>query len=203
MSRAITLVSALSLLLPLSLVTPAPVAAQARDTTHHPRVELLVTTGRFMPTGAQRDAVVSGDHTAAQLSLHARSHLALHTTLGWTRSHAVQAGMRAADAPRLDVVMLDAGAEWRGSRALSPRFSLNPFAGAGAGVRHYTGRTLAAHRRYDPAAYVSAGAEVGTTRVRLRVDVRDYVSASSRLSPGVRHTHHDVLVLAGLRLIRR
>ena len=195
----------------LSVVVAPLLSLSAQDTStpnaapQPARWELLMTSGRFMPTGSQREALEAGNHSGAQITFAPRRHLALHSTLGWTRSHDVRGET---SAPRLDVVSLDVGGEWRAARWLTTEIvSVSPFAGAGAGARAFTGRTMDGDARTAPTAYASAGAEVGTRRVRVRIEARNYVSASP-LGVGARGTdsrsaHNDVLALVGLRYSRR
>lgn len=185
----------------VALSSATVVRAQGASAANTPpaRWELLMTSGRFMPTGVQRDALEAGSHSGMQLTFAPRQHLALHSTLGWTRSHDVRASLT----PRLDVVTLDMGAEWRAARWLtSERVTVSPFAGGGAGARGYNGRTMDGDARIAPSAYASAGAEVGTRRVRVRIEARDYLSASTLVGES-RRAHHDVLALVGLRYARR
>lgn len=185
-------------------VLVAPLASLAAQDVHPQpaRWELLMTSGRFMPTGLQREALEAGNHSGAQVTFAARRHLALHSTLGWTRSHDVR-NAGTSSTPRLDVVSLDLGAEWRAARWLTTEgVSVSPFAGAGAGARMFNGRTMDGDARTAPTAYASAGAEVGTRRVRVRMEARNYLSASA-LATDTRRAHHDVLALVGLRYSRR
>jgi len=138
--------------------------------------------------------------TAVQLSYVARPALALTATLGWARTRDIAA----ANDPKLDVFTYDAGAELRAPRwGAGKAVTFMPFAGVGAGARSYDYRSLDADATHDLAAYASAGGEVGVGRIRLRVDVRDYVSGFRPLGgAGAADTRNDVVVMAGLRLVR-
>jgi hypothetical protein len=54
------------------------------------------------------------------------------------------------------------------------------------------------------AGYVSAGGEIGSQRVRVGVSVRNYVSGFEALDgSGSRRTRHDVVIVPGLRIVRK
>ncbi|HVZ47503.1 MAG TPA: hypothetical protein VG916_01855 [Gemmatimonadaceae bacterium] len=174
----------------------------AQDTTAAaPRWEVLVSSGRFVPAGALRESLDAGDHTGAQIAYVARPGLALNATLGWTRTH----DLASADAARLSVVMLDVGAELRTARWLrADGVTVSPFAGAGVGARRFVGNTVEAGARYNPAAYVGAGGEIGTRRVRVRLEAREYLSSFRALDGrGAPGAGNDLVVMAGLRMVRR
>ena len=78
-----TIIGALSAV--FTLTTAARTVA-AQDTTSEPRWEFLVSSGRMVPTGAQRNAIKSGNATTAQLWYMLRPTVALTANAGWTRS---------------------------------------------------------------------------------------------------------------------
>lgn len=178
--------------------TTQTVAAQ---TTPAKKWEFLVSSGSIVPTGAQRDAIKRGNLTLAQLSYVVRPAIALTASLGWARSRDVAS----AGDPKLDVFTYDLGAEVRAPRVLAGKgVSFRPFAGAGAGARSYNYRSLDVDATHNVAAYGSAGGELGIGRVRLRLEVRDYVTGFKPLDGvGTASTRNDVVVMAGLRFVRR
>lgn len=186
-SRSLVTSITLTLLAATSTAAKGQVAPEWK-----PGWELVVPAGRLIPTGAQRDAIERGGMNAVQLSYVARPTLALTSTLGWARSRDVAAPNH----PKVDVLLLDVGAEARAPRWLAHgSWSLGPFAGLGAGVRSYN------HRAQDSmthgvAAFGGAGAELGYRRVRLRVEARDYVSGRDGL-------RNDVVTMFGLRIASR
>lgn len=188
-----------------TLVSASRLAAQAageRATpSQPPRWELRVPTGTVVPTGAERAALKRGNLTAAQLAYVVRPAFAVTATLGWARSR----DLATPGDPKLDVFTYDVGAEaraprWRQGHAVT----FAPFAGVGAGGRSYDYRSLDVDATHNLAAYGAAGGELGVRRVRLRLEARDYV-AGFRPLDGARGatTRNDVVVMAGLRYVRR
>lgn len=193
---------ALGILGALASLSAATNAAHAQTTVEQkPRWEILVTNGRLVPTGTQRDAIQRGKLTAAQLSYVARPALAITATVGWARSR----DNAAIGEPKLDVFTYDVGAEFRSPKLfISKAVSLKPFAGAGAGARSYHYRSLDVDATHNLAAYGSAGGELGIRRVRLRLEARDYMSGFKPLNgEGTADTRNDVVVMAGLRIAAR
>ena len=192
----------------LLLASASRLSAQTAETpatpARAPRWELHVPTGTVLPTGAQRAALKRGTLNAAQLAYVAHPALAVTATLGWARTR----DLASADAPRLDLFTYDVGAEvraprWRSGEALT----FAPFAGVGAGARSYNHRRLDVDATHNLAAYGAVGGELGVRRVRLRVEARDYVTGFKPLGgAGAARgadTRNDVVVMAGLRLVRR
>ncbi|MBI3791100.1 MAG: hypothetical protein HY275_09515 [Gemmatimonadetes bacterium] len=179
----------------MSLATSSD-AQEAADTVG--RFQFVVSSGALVPTGVQRDAIARGDLTTAQLSYLVRPGVALTSSIGWSRSHDLAlAGQRT-----LDVFTYDVGAEWRG-RAWTDgdRWSLMPFAGAGAGGRSYSHRHLGTESTHNLAGYASVGGEVGYARVRLRLEARDYLTGFKALGGvGASGARNDVALLLGLRI---
>jgi hypothetical protein len=163
--------------------------------------ELIVPSGTLVPTGAQRDVIKRGGLTAVQVSYVPRPMLAVTTMVGWARSRDIAL----ADDPKLDVFTYDVGAELRAPGMMTGKsVTFTPFAGAGAGGRSYNHRKLDLDATHTVAAYASVGGELGVRRVRVRLEARDYVS---RLKPlaggGSARTGNDVVVMVGLRYVRR
>jgi hypothetical protein len=184
------------------LFTASAPAVHAQDApAHRPGWEFLVHSGTVIPTGAQRESVKRGKLTAAQLTYVAHPAVAVTATVGWARSRDIAS----AGDPKLDVFTYDVGAEFRAPRhSLGGRFSIRPFAGIGAGARSYDYRSLDMDATHNAAAYGSAGAELGSRRVRLRVEAREYVTGFKPLSgAGRADTRNDVAIMAGLRFAAR
>ena len=163
--------------------------------------EFLVASGSLVPTGAQRDVIKRGNLSAAQLSYVVRPGVAITTTVGWARSR----DLASAGAPKLDVFTYDVGAELRAKRWLwSARVTFSPFVGVGAGGRSYNYRSLNVDATHNLAAYGSAGGELGYRRVRLRLELRDYVTGFQPLvGAGPTAGRNDVALIAGLRFTGR
>jgi len=189
----------------LTLATANRLSAQVADAqtapAQKPHWELLVSSGAVLPTGAQRDAVKQGKLTAAQVSYVVRPSLALTASLGWARTRDIAT----AGDPKLDAFSYDIGAEVRAPRLVARKaLSFSPFAGVGAGGRSYDYRSLDADATHNAAAYGSVGGELGVRRIRLRVEARDYVTGFRPLGgDGTSRTANDVVVMAGLRFVRR
>jgi hypothetical protein len=199
--RSLLIATALGSTLAATGNLSAQTTAAQREPAQKPAWELLVSSGAIVPTGAQRDAIKRGNLTAAQLSYVVRPALAVSATLGWARSRDIAA----IDDPKLDVFTYDLGAEVRGPRwAAGKAVSFRPFAGAGAGGRSYDYRSLHADATHNAAAYGSVGGELGVRRVRLRLEARDYMTGFKPLNgEGSARTGNDVVVMAGLRFVRR
>lgn len=163
--------------------------------------EVVVPSGRLIPTEAQRDAIERGGLTAVQVSYVARPSLAATATLGWARSR----DLVTAAHPKVDAFLFDVGAEVRAPRWIARGgLAFSPFAGIGAGARMYNHRSLDVDATHNAAAYGSVGGELGVKRIRLRVEARDYVTAFKPLiGGGASVARNDVVVLVGLRVASR
>lgn len=180
------------------LTASRPALAQTPTGTR-PGLELIVPSGTVMPTGTQQDEMKRGGMTAIQASYGLRPDLVLTSTFGWARMTPRGLGPEA----RLHLFTYDAGVEYRLPRRSSDRrFTVKPFAGAGAGARTHRYRHVDVDTTHHLAAYVSAGAELGLSRVRLRMEARNYrtwrESARAAASSG-----NDVAVLIGVRVALR
>jgi hypothetical protein len=188
-----------------TLVTASSLSAQTAEPSPTSRPgsswELLLPSGTLVPTGAQRDVMKRGNLTAVQISYVARPMFAITSTVGWARSRDILM----ADSPKLDVFTYDVGAEIRAPGSLTGKtVTFTPFAGAGVGGRSYNHRKLDLDATHNVAAYGSVGGEFGIQRVRVRLEARDYVAGFKPLAgAGAARTGNDVVVMAGLRFVRR
>ncbi len=188
-------------LVAFALVIGARSASAQTATAEKSKFEFLMSSGSLVPTGTEPNRIKRGDLSTAQLSYLVLPRVAVTTTIGWARSR----DLVAIGAPKLDVFTYDLGTEVRAnSWPIGRAVTLTPLAGLGAGARSYNYRSLDVDATHNLAAYGSAGGELGYRRVRLRVEVRDYVSGFKPLvvaSAGGRRT--DVAVMVGLRLAGR
>jgi hypothetical protein len=184
----------------VGILTGTARSTAAQDTPSRPaRWEFLVSSGKLIPTGTQRDAIARGGVTAAQLAF-VPGPVAFTATLGWARSRDVAIEGR----PKLDAFMYDLGAEARAPELRSGAFSLQSFGGAGVGARSYHYRSLQIAATHNLAGYISAGGELGYRRVRLRLEGRNYFTGFKPLDgQGFSDTRNDVVIIAGLRLAPR
>lgn len=186
-----------------AMLSLAAAGAQAQATLTPPaRWEFLMSSGTLIPTGVQRSTVARGGHSTAQLTFRLTPIVAASATLGWARSRDRAAGNDA----RLDVFMYDVGAELRapriaGDSTARAAFTLTPFVGLGAGARTYNSHAPGTTAANHATGYLSAGGEIGRARLRLRIDVRDYLSGPTPFRG--RDARNDVVVTAGLRLVRK
>ena len=196
----LTTAAALSCTLASTTRLVAQTAEVPATPEHRSAWEFLVPTGSIVPTGAQRDAIKRGNMTAAQLSYVVRPALAVTATVGWARSRDIAA----AGDPKLDVFTYDVGAEVRAPRwGAGTSMTFMPFASVGAGARSYNYRSLDVAATHNGAAYGAVGGELGVRRIRLRLETRDYVTGFKPLAGGgPSATRNDVVVMAGLRLVR-
>ncbi len=164
------------------------------------RWELRLPSGALVSTGAQRDNIKDAALSAVQLSYVVRPRIALTATLGWARSR----DLASADDPKLDVFSYDVGAEVRAPRWVAGELlTLTPFLGAGVGGRSYNYRALDLDATHNVAAYATVGGEAGVGRLRLRLEVRDYVAGFKPLGGnGVSSTHNDVVAMFGLSFVK-
>ena len=89
-------------------------------------------------------------------------------------------------------------------QALGSTWKVAPFLGAGGGARSTNIPKLPTDPTYSLAAYGSAGVEFAVHRVRLRLEVRDYVSTFKPLAgSGKAATSNDVVIMLGLRFVEK
>lgn len=178
-----------------SATTPPP----SPDSSNH--WELLFSTGKFIPTGAERRTLRDAPLSTVQLSYVFASRVALTTMFGWARSH----DLGTEGTPRISVFTYDVGIEARTPRwNASESVSLASFAGIGGGRRSldYRGRDVDA--THAPAGYAAVGADLAVARVGVRLEARDYVASMTPLAgAGRRQMRNDLSILAGLRLLRK
>jgi len=163
--------------------------------------ELLFSSGALIPTGAQRNYLKDAQLSTAQVSYVIRSRFAITTMFAWARSR----DLASAGDPKLDVFMYDVGAEARAPRLTASRsLTFAPFVGVGVGSRSYNYRSLDVDARHNLAGYAAVGGELGRRRVRLRLEVRDYLTGFKPLDgQGTADTRNDVVAMIGLRLAAR
>jgi hypothetical protein len=186
-----------------ALVSTSDLTAQTDSAAAQkaPRWSFLIPSGKIVPTGEQRHVLQRGNVTAFQLAYVARPTFAITSMFGWARSRDVAT----AGDPKLDVFTYDVGAEVRAPQWLAGKgMTFSPFAGVGAGGRSYNYRKLELDATHNAAAYASVGGEIGVSRVRIRLEARDYVTGFKPLDgAGESRTGNDVVVMAGLRLVLR
>jgi hypothetical protein len=165
------------------------------------RWEFLVASGMDAPMGAQRHAFGRADLTAVQLSYAVRADFALTGAVGWVRGRDASS----VGESKLDIFTYDVGAEFRSPlKTFSGFGSFRSFAGVGAGGRSYRSHALEVDTAHDIAAYISAGGEVGVRRIRLRLEIRDYISGFKSLNgQGSGGARNDVVAMIGLRVAGR
>ena len=195
-TRVVLSVAASCILHAVPASAQSPVAQEARNSW-----ELLFSSGALVPAGAQRDFIKDANLSTAQLSYVIRSRYALTTMFGWARSR----DLGSVAAPKLDVFTYDVGAEARAPRWIGGEsVSFTPFIGAGAGSRSYNYRSLDVAARHNLAGYAAIGGELGRSRLRVRLEVRDYVTGFKPLvGSGSAGTRNEVVAFVGLRLARR
>jgi hypothetical protein len=165
-----------------------------------PGFELLVPSGTMVPIGAHEDDVRRAKLTAVQLSYGLRPALVLTSTVGWARATPVGLGPDA----KLDLFTYDAGVEYRlPRRSADRRVNFKPFTGAGIGARTRNFRHVDVATTHNLATYASVGGELGLSRVRVRLEMRDYLTWVTRFDSAGTTRRNDVAVLAGLRLALR
>ncbi len=182
------------------LLTTSGAAHAQSSITKSPGFELIVPSGTVVPTGAQEDDMKRSSLTAVQVSYGLRPDLVLTSTSGWARTSTLGQGRQG----KLDLFTYDGGVEYRlPRRTADRRINFKPFAGAGIGARTHNYRDAATATTHNLATYASAGGELGVARVRVRVEVRDYLTWVTPLGSADSARRNDVAVLAGLRLALR
>jgi hypothetical protein len=165
-----------------------------------PGFELLVPSGTVASTGAQEDNVRRASLTAVQLSYGLRPELVLTSTIGWARTAAIGLGPEA----KLDQFTYDAGVEYRlPRRSADRRINLKPFTGVGVGARSRSYRHVDIATTHNLTTYASVGGELGLSRVRVRLEVRDYLTWVAPFGTARTTRSNDVALLAGLRIALR
>lgn len=165
------------------------------------RFDFLLSSGSVVPTGAQRDAIRRGHVSIAQFSYALLPSLAGTASIGWARSR----DLASSSQPKLDVFTYDLGLESRSQRRdLGRRFSVSTLAGIGVGARSYDVRGVKMAPTHNAAGYASLGGELGYRRVRVRLELRDYITGFRSLrGHGTSGTRNDVVTLVGLRFVKR
>jgi len=182
------------------LTTAAGLAHARSSVATRPGFELVVPSGTVVPTGAQDGDVKRANLTAVQLSYGLRPDLVLTSTVGWARTTPLGLGPKA----KLDLFTYDAGVEYRlPRRSADRRINFKPFTGVGIGARTRSYRHVDVATTHNLATYASVGGELGLSRVRLRLELRDYLTWVTRLGSSGTTRRNDVAVLAGLRLALR
>ena len=183
-----------------AFTTAADTAEAQLPLTPASRWAIRVPSGALVSTGAQRNVLKDAALTAVQLSYAVHPLLAVTATLGWARSRDIAT----AGDPKVDVFTYDAGVEARAPQWFAGKtVTLSPFAGVGVGARSYNYRTLEVDATHNVAAYGSVGGEAGVGRVRVRLEVRDYVAGFKPLSGiGASNTHNDVVAMFGVSFTR-
>ncbi|MGC4083717.1 MAG: hypothetical protein QM736_16805 [Vicinamibacterales bacterium] len=165
-----------------------------------PGFELLVPSGTVVPTGAQEDDMKRANLTAVQLSYGLRPDVVLTSTVGWARATPLRLGPDA----KLDLFTYDAGVEYRlARRSGDRRINFKPFTGAGVGARTQSYRHVDVATTQNLVTYASVGGELGLSRVRVRLEVRDYLTWMTPAGTSNTARRNDISVLAGLRLALR
>lgn len=182
-----------------SLMTIVGLAHAQSSVATKPGLELLVPSGTVGPTGKE-DHVKRAKLTAVQLSYGLRPDLVLTSTVGWARATPLGLGPRA----KLDLFTYDAGVEYRlPRRSGDRRINFKPFTGVGIGARTHNYRNADVATTHNTAMYASVGGELGLSRVRVRLEVRDYLTWVIPFGTSGTRRRSDVAVLAGLRLALR
>lgn len=91
----------------------------------------------------------------------------------------------------------------KGSLAADRRITFKPFTGVGIGARTHSYRYVDAATTHDLASYASVGGELGIARVRVRLEVRDYLTWTTPPGASASARRNDVAVLGGMRLALR
>ena len=165
-----------------------------------PSWEFSVNSGRLFSAGMQSGVIKGAEFSAAQLFYLPTPNFAITSAIGWGRSR----DLSVVGSPKLDIFTYDVGAEVRSDRRkLSRSITFSPFLGAGIGARSYSYRNLPIRTDSQPAGYVSAGGEFGHNRVRLRVELRNYLSGFQSRNGGGTDLRNDMTVIIGLRLAER
>jgi len=182
-----------------SLLTTSGFARAQSSGATKPGFEVLVPSGTVVPTGAQND-LKRAKLTAVQLSYGLRPDLVITSTIGWARTTPLDLGPEA----KLDLFTYDAGVEYRlPRRSADRRINFKPFTGMGIGARAHSYRHVDVATTQNLATYAGVGGELRLSRVRVRLEVRDYLTWVTPLGTLDTTRRNDVAVLAGLRLALR
>src|SRR5690606_1576446 len=137
---------------------------------------------------------------AVQLVWTLRPTLALTGSIGLVHSR----NLATVGEPRVDIFTGDVGLERRPfARCQTCRVGMSGFPCVGAGARRYDQRGAGFEASTTFMGYGSVGGEVRMGGVGLRVEARDYVGGATALPGTNAGVGNDVVILAGLRLLRR
>jgi hypothetical protein len=149
--------------------------------------------GAYVPTGDQRDFLKDAVIVGAQGSLNFGTNFAVTGSFGWSPSKdKVTPGDQ-----KIDAYQYDLGLEVRTPDTYLG--GVTPFVGAGIGGRTYNYRDLNVDAKTNFDGYGALGVDVGTGRVGVRIEARDYVSRFQPLTGGGEtKTRNDIGIVAGL-----
>ena len=181
----------------VSVMLVFPPAAQSQNAAHAGasgrRVSVHTLLGGYVPTGAQRRALDPAALIGVQAAIGVRPTLALvaGAAIAQTEDRTRPPG------GNVNLVQYDVGVELGRASGRHRQTGLAPFVGAGVGGRTYDYAAGGVAKRFLPAGYVAAGAELALGRAGLRVEARDYLARYD--GPGVDpSTRNDLALLAGL-----
>lgn len=149
--------------------------------------------GAYVPTGDQRDFLKDAVLAGVQGSLNFGPNFAVTGSFGWSPSKdKITPGDQ-----KIDAYQYDLGLEVRTPDSYLG--AITPFVGAGIGGRTYNYRDLNVDAKTNFDGYGALGVDVGTGRVGVRIEARDYISRFQPLTGGGdSKTRNDIGVFAGL-----
>ena len=159
------------------------------------RPEVRPFVGASIPTGAQRGAFATEPQYGLQVALEVRPTLHLNTTFSWVPARA-QFGIAQ---NRVNILAYGVGAELGIVEGLSGSWELRPFIGAGAGGRTYAYQAASLSDRTCLAGYASAGTEIQSNQLAVRLEARGNAFCFKDPMPGAAsRTRYDIGMSFGL-----
>jgi hypothetical protein len=155
------------------LVTLAALAAVAagpvRAGEPTARLEVAPLVGAFVPVGDQKGVLESAVLTGVLGTYDFHRNVAFVASLAWSPTQSAGAAV--------DLFQWDIGMQAQAPLALSPGWTLKPFAGVGIGTRTYSYRELDFDQQSDFVFYSALGADLRYRKLALGFTARHQLTA--------------------------
>jgi hypothetical protein len=161
----------------LALLALGATASQAQ-TRWQMKPEIRPFAGAYVPTGAQRDVLKDALVVGSQVALEVNETAHLVGTFAWSQSKDRLLTRKNS----VNLYQGDVGGEYFRSYDVGSNWMLRPFGGLGVGVRAFDYKDIKAHAKGYLSGYGSAGTELQSGAIAIRLEARDYVYRMRGLS---------------------